>query len=230
MSSKSANDATTVVKDQPTIVYKVMKPEDSDEVLKMLLENFFPREALTLGLQMVGEDNLEWLKPALPGWIEGGVSVVARDKESDEMVGCRVSKILAKQDSAIFNVEVTNPKAKRILALLRHLEESVDLMKHFSVEKGLELAMNTVSPKYGRRGIGTRLVEESERLAQAKGCQFAAAQATSNFSQSYFKKLGYETLYELKYDGYLYKGEPLDTAKMAPHTSAKVMAKRLATK
>ncbi|KAG0720840.1 hypothetical protein GWK47_047631 [Chionoecetes opilio] len=54
----------------------------------------------------------------------------------------------------------------------------------------LELAMITVSEQMGDRGVGRRLVQESEQRGPQLGCQLATAQATAVPSQRLLYRLG----------------------------------------
>lgn len=215
--------------DQSSLFYEDATPEDYDELLPFLLQHFCSREPLSMSLHMTDEDSVVWVKCGMAGWLASGVSVVARDADTRSLVGCVFGNVLTKGDKGTFDVGdgITNQKAKVLLAITVELEMAVNLFEHYCVEKVLELAMFTVIETHARQGVGRRLVEECERRALSKGCQVATAQCSNVRSQAVCAKAGYETLFELPYEGYSCLGTSLDLAAIVAQPSATTVAKRL---
>ena len=52
---------------------------------------------------MTYEDNKDWIHDSVRDWVRGGVSVVARDKTSNEIVGTVLGTILTRNQSTSFD-------------------------------------------------------------------------------------------------------------------------------
>ncbi|XP_063865716.1 arylalkylamine N-acetyltransferase-like 2 [Scylla paramamosain] len=213
--------------DSDTLKYSILKEEESQEVVDFLAEHFFPREPLSTGLHMTYKDNMEWIPNSVLEWAQSGVSVIARVPDTGKIGGILLATILTREQTTTYQHALNSPKTKvkTLHTVLSVLETAVDFFKCYqNVDRILELAMITVPEKMGGRGVGRRLVQESERLGCQKGCQLATSQATAVPSQRLLQRLGYESLYTMDYTTFEIAGERVfDVDKMLGTTSAKVM-------
>ncbi|KAK4299633.1 hypothetical protein Pmani_028092 [Petrolisthes manimaculis] len=214
-----------------SLEYHDLTESDVEEVVAFMAEHFYPREPVSTGLHMTYEDNKEWIHGSVREWVRSGVSVVARDPAKGQIAGTILATILTRNQSNTYECALTSPKTKvrTLHTVLSVLEEAVDFFARYEeVDRILELAMITVSEEYSGRGVGKKLVQESEARGRALGCQLATAQATAVPSQRLLLRLGYEVLYTLDYGTFQIAGDRVfDMDCMLGTPSAKVMARHI---
>nr|XP_053631715.1 arylalkylamine N-acetyltransferase-like 2 isoform X1 [Cherax quadricarinatus] len=212
-----------------SLEYSTLHEDDVDEVVAFMAAHFYPREPISTGLHMTYEDNKEWIHSSARDWVKSGVSVVAREPTTKKVAGSILATILTRDQSNTYAKALTSPKTKvkTLHTVLSVLETAVDFFARYEkVNRILELAMITVAEEHGGRGVGKRLVQESERRGQVLGCQLATAQATAVPSQRLLYRLGYESLYTMDYTTFEIAGDHVfDMDRMLGTPSAKVMAR-----
>lgn len=121
-----------------------------------------------------------------------------------------------------------------------------DTFRHFDIDCLFDVVFVSVVDGYGGAGIGRRLIEYSETVAQWLKCgereeilgenlrrlgrrpQAIEAIFTSTFTQRIGKRLGYEAMAERRYVDCVYGGVTFAERLADPqHTGAVLMAKRL---
>lgn len=220
-----------MMSDANSLHYSDLTEDDVEEVIAFMAEHFYPREPVSTGLHMTYDDNKEWIHGSVRDWVKSGVSVVARDPITEKVAGTILATILTRDQSNTYEQALMSPKSKvkTLHTVLSVLEAAVDFFSRYQkVDRILELAMITVSEEFSGRGVGRRLVQESENRGQRLGCQLATAQATAVPSQRLLYRLGYESLYTMDYTTFEIAGDRVfDTDKMLGTPSAKVMAKHI---
>ncbi|KAG0723245.1 hypothetical protein GWK47_043039 [Chionoecetes opilio] len=215
--------------DADTLCYSSLKEEDREEVVAFMAEHFYPREPLNTGLHLPYDHNKEWIHGAVQEWTRSRVSVVARDPTTGRLAGTLLGTILTRQQPNTYQQALNSPntKVRTLHTVLSVLEAAVDFFARYKkVDRILELARIIVSEKMGGRGVGRRLVQESEQRGRQLGCQLATSQATAVPSQRLLYRLGYESLYTMDYTTFEIAGDRVfDVDKMLGTPSAKVMAR-----
>ena len=85
----------------------------------------------------------------------------------------------------------------------------------------------TVSPKMRNLKIGTRLIEESIKLARENGAHFYTVAIVNSYAKKSFDKLQFECIKVIKYAEY-FAAQPEILTRIDPdHTEAYYMIKRL---
>lgn len=219
----------TVFRDADSLNYSDLREEDISDIMTFMGENFFPREPVSKGLHMTYEDNKEWLTISVKQWLQSGVSVLARDPASGKLIGMMLATILTRDQSKTFEEgqEVSNSKVRTLHTVLATLEEAVDFFARYEkVNSILEFAMLSVLDEYSGKGIGRKIIKESETRGLKLGCQLATAQSTAIHTQQLHLKNGYKALYTMDYATFEIDGKKIfDMEKMGSTTTAKVMAK-----
>ncbi|XP_047499562.1 arylalkylamine N-acetyltransferase-like 2 [Penaeus chinensis] len=217
--------------DADSLAFADLQEGDVEEVVSFMADHFYPREPLSTGLHMTYEDNKEWIHESVRDWVRSGASVVARDPHTGRVAGTILATVLTRDQSNTFEEALKSPKTKvrTLHTVLSVLEAAVDFFSRYeNVDRILELAMITVSEEFSGRGVGRRLVQESETRGKKLGCQLATAQATAVPSQRLLYRLGYEDLYTMDYGTFEIAGDRVfDMDRMLGTPSAKVMARLL---
>uniref|UniRef100_A0A336LI06 CSON010559 protein n=1 Tax=Culicoides sonorensis TaxID=179676 RepID=A0A336LI06_CULSO len=160
-----------------------------------------------------------------------GVSLLARDKRSGEIVGFLFNKIQFPSENpnetSYFEYfrdnKCKSESSKALMSYMIEMDSKVDVFEKFDVDCLMELMFLGVIPEYGKRGIGTRLCEVAVKIAKGlknneytellsenikdKRPQLVAVLWTSRFSQRVGGKLQFKTLHEESHSNFSFNGK-----------------------
>nr|XP_027229275.1 uncharacterized protein LOC113821044 [Penaeus vannamei]XP_027229276.1 uncharacterized protein LOC113821044 [Penaeus vannamei] len=204
----------------------ILNSQDFEEVRAFLALYFFPKEPLTIGARCEGEVDLSDL---ILKCVSSGVSVGARDKATGELVGVRLSSILSSKPKTEPPPDSIPPEVAKVINMLNHLWEAVDVFEDPGVERIMKSDILTVHTGYNGRGLARAMVERSERLAKGRHCHLLYTQPTNAISARIFSQRGYDTRYTIDLDTLLDdQGKRVfDTSLMFGNNVIRVMSKRV---
>jgi len=186
------------------LTFTIVGKERYGDVVDFVYKDFFSRETLAqcigLDLKPISKFNLD-----INNWLSHGVSLVAIDPRTDQIVGICVNYIMADDDEPI---ETESRKLERIFKFLGHLEEDYNVHERLGVQRGMELLFLGVKEEYCGRGIARKLAEKAIELARSQGIEFIVTNPTAAATCHLFHSLGFETIREMKLIDYFVKGQP----------------------
>jgi len=169
------------------------------------------------------------------------MTMIAQDKSNkDKVVGVLIAGLVEKYDkegrkNEYYDLELSNKEyIKRLIenhkvvngyeeatvhliTLERSLIQSVgDFWTKYDCNEVLEIKFLNVDTKYGKRGIGKELIRRTIHMGKIFGIKAAIAESTGIYSQSAFKKAGFETLAKFYYKDY--PGKDVDGRNVFEHT------------
>lgn len=120
-----------------------------------------------------------------------------------------------------------NPKFKKILRLLRYVDQNVNRYGHFQGLNVLEIRILSVDSNWRGKGIAKTLVEKAIEIGKENGFHMVRVDCSSFFSAKLCARLGFEQIYELKYTDYVDEdGNPVFCPAF-PHTSVMSYIKKI---
>ncbi|VDO37174.1 unnamed protein product, partial [Brugia timori] len=104
-----------------------------------------------------------------------------------------------------------SPKAQIIMDILEELESKASISVYLQIwilidpklKRLLLWSVISVHKDYTRRGLAEKMLSYKLEEAKQMGCQGCVAEASAFKSQLLFKKIGYETIYEIKHADWL---------------------------
>jgi hypothetical protein len=133
--------------------------------------------------------------------------------------------------------------SKALMQFMIDVDSKIDIFETCKVDCLLEVMFLGILPDYGKLGIGSKLVENSLRLAKcmkngeafaelspnysASRPQTVSAILTSNFSQTIGRNLGFETLAEVLYTDCVFNGKTYAERIGSLHKSSILVVKML---
>nr|CDQ03411.1 Bm8838 [Brugia malayi] len=187
---------------------------DFDCVKKFLLTDFLYNEPLNRSVSLNAEDSDElfngptnplFLTDLVNSGIASSLSYMLR-KPDGEIAALRLASILNRPEDEQHNehserssgsksatsgsnkrtaTKTMSPKAQIIMDILEELESKA------------------LHKDYTRRGLAEKMLSYKLEEAKQMGCQGCVAEASAFKSQLLFKKIGYETIYEIKHADWL---------------------------
>ncbi|KAG6442464.1 dopamine N-acetyltransferase isoform X2 [Manduca sexta] len=213
----------------PSSTYSIrrMTTNDRDLTLKYLRRFFFRDEPMNLAVNLLetSESRCIELEDYAAGTLEDGVSVAAVDENGD-FIGLIINGIARRKevDYTDKSADCANPKFRRILRVLGHLDREARIWDHLpkSCNTVLEVRIASTHSAWRGRGLMRVLCEESERIAKAIGAGALRMDTTSAFSAAAAERLGYKMIYRTQYADLPFAPQP-----DPPHLHASVYIKEL---
>lgn len=181
-----------------------------------------------------------------------GVSLLARDKISNSIIGIAFNKIQFPSDTAgepsffekFRDEQCTSPSSKSLMNYMITMDSKIDLFDHFKIDTLFEIMFLAVLPQYRGRQIGFMLCECSVQLAEKlkndeSECELLHASIktrrpkvvsalwTSNITKKIGSKLGFDVVLEESYDNFVFNGKPFSARIPKENQTSVLGAKRL---
>ncbi|XP_070171547.1 arylalkylamine N-acetyltransferase 1 isoform X1 [Polyergus mexicanus] len=211
---------------------EIINKNDKSRVLKFLRRFFFRDEPLNQSIQLIpeGEDstcmeledycsyssfenNLSLMAVTTNGAIIGvllnGKTDPPPDEEPEYIKSCK------------------NPKFKKILKLLHHIDKRVNVDGQFQDLNVLEIKIISVDINWRGKGVAKALIGKAIEIAKEQGFHYARADCSSSFSGKLCARIGFDAIYKLDYNDYVdEEGKPIFSP-ASPHTAVVSYIKKL---
>ncbi|VDO28409.1 unnamed protein product [Onchocerca flexuosa] len=202
---------------------------DFDGIKKFLLTDFLYNEPLNRSVNLSAEDSDELFNELVDVGIASSLSYILQTPDG-KIVALRLASILDRPaeehpsehiDESTWNkigaknnndrmakkTKRLSPKAQIIANILQELEskacEFIWILINPRLKRLLLWSVISVHKDYTRSGLAKKLLCYKLHEAKQMGCQGCISEASSFKSQLLFKKLGYETIHELKHGDWL---------------------------
>jgi ribosomal protein S18 acetylase RimI-like enzyme len=213
-----------ILAEKEGIVFKRMERRDIEQTAELLSRIFSAKEPVLLALGISCDEYRNFAEFHCEKAAEEGLSVVAADKATGNIVGFSISEDLLNPHQ-----EENSSFSKKIEADLACISELQDKYKAIQpVEEGeaLHIFLLGVGEGYERRNIAKTLVTENLRLAKTQNFTTAIAEASGAVSQHIFRSLGFQEQGAIEYKSYTFNGEKVFRAIEHP-TSYILMSKKI---
>jgi hypothetical protein len=173
--------------------------------IECIASTFLGGEPMTRALKLKESDFYDFVEIFIHKAISEGLSIVAKDPDTDRIIGCLVC-----QD---FNadlpegIERVSESFAPIFSLLTHLDERYKARYGVNMGDLYHLFMGGVAKKYSGQGIIHQMTHQGEMLARSYGFKAAIGEATGPVSQHvYLNHLGYKEIDAVTYRDFVYQG------------------------
>lgn len=214
----------TVLREKDGIRYTLVDEKDLDQVTQLVALVFTDgSEPVTRELNVRPDDFARFVRSFFPKFLREGLSIVARDAVTGEVVGAQLNDDMG--------TELPDPDglyewAEPVMGLLGELDGRYFGDRVVEPRQYAHLFLVAVSPLYRRKRISPQLLELSLAVAAGKGYKKATAEATGLISQHVLRKAGFEPRVEIPYAKFEYNGyRPFQGIK--DHPSAVLMDREL---
>lgn len=211
---------------------EIITKDDKLRVLKFLRRFFFRDEPLNQSIELIpkGEDStcLELEEYCSVSSIENNLSLMAVSS-SGAIIGILLNGKMdpPSEEEPAYISGCGNPKFKKILRLLHHVDKNVNRDGQFRGLNILEIRIISVDSSWRGKGVAKALIEKTTEIGREKGFHVVRADCTSLFSGKVCARMGFEPIYELNYTDYVDEdGNPVFSPAF-PHTSIVTYVKKL---
>ncbi|KAL2726713.1 uncharacterized protein V1478_006991 [Vespula squamosa] len=243
--------------DDGAIEFESLTNDTLSGALDVIRKSFFIGENVCKGVELITEPGAadELIELCLNA-AKDGVSVVAIDVKTGEVVGALFNKIQVagnptdKSSFELFSENCKYKSSKALVDFMIDVDGRINLFKHYNVKYILELMFLGTLPNYGKRRIGELLISSSLEMARelkrGKSVKIpvtindnnyienydviptlSSTIATSNYSQKICRKLGFEILLEGSFDQYEFNNKKFSDKIDKEHKTFVVFAKRI---
>lgn len=207
-------------------------PEERfDEVIAHLRCSFFADEPLNRSVRLCerGQPHRE-LEEHARHTLRDNLSEMALDAATGQVVGVALNGVLwpGDLDQAQAKLsDMNDAKFRRIFGLLYSVNKRLDLFAAYHVDRIFECRILSVDHRYRGRGLARTLLQRSLQAAKDAGFELVKEDATGLFSQRAADSMGFQTLYEMRYEDYKDEHGSVAFPTEEPHKSLKIMVKEL---
>ncbi|CAL2040400.1 unnamed protein product [Caenorhabditis brenneri] len=183
--------------------FEVLKNEQKSDMLKFLLDNFRVDEPLNRASKISSEEIEKCLNGALDRALKTESSILAKTKDTHEIVGCMLNSVWRRDESMStpegddkdFDFHTVRKEVAVVGEILNELHESFwslrpdqDVVLHFEI--------SSVSVNHRRQGLASKFLNWSEDkdFLESLGATGIATEASSLANQFLLSKRGYQTL------------------------------------
>ncbi|EZA59576.1 hypothetical protein X777_00419 [Ooceraea biroi] len=242
--------------DNGQIEFESLTDETLEGALNVMRKSFFLYEPVCMGVDLMSESGAseELIKLSLNA-AKDGVSVVAIDVTTNEVVGVLFNKIQVPANSTEksyfeqFSENCRYKSSKGLVDYMINIDSRINLFEHYNVDCILELMFLATLPEYGKRRIGELLISSSlelgRELKHGKNVRtpvtvYGKKELTNNntiptmvsgimtsiYSQRIATKLHFERLLEVSYDDYEFGGKKFSERIDPKHSYSVLVTKR----
>ncbi|KAF5294539.1 hypothetical protein FQR65_LT10731 [Abscondita terminalis] len=153
--------------------------------------------------------------------VEDGVSFIAIDR-FNQIIGVCLNEVCHRFQISQ-DVHLDNPTLSSIFKFLDYTHTEAQVFEKFpQIEKLLCVNIISVSALWRGNGVAERLLVETRNFSNSLGIDLIEVSCTSYFSTRLMEKLGYRSVYSMKYSDYIENGKQVFFPKY-PHTEVNVM-------
>ncbi|KAK9294948.1 hypothetical protein QLX08_010590 [Tetragonisca angustula] len=240
-----------------TVDFESLTNDTLEGALDVIRKSFFINENVCKGVDLLSEPGAsKELEELCLEAAKDGVSVVAVDVNSGEVIGVAFNKIQLLNSSSektafeSFSENCKYKSSKALVDFIINMDARINLFKHYNTDCILEIMFLATLPNYQKRRIGELLVSTSIEVAKElkKGNtvktpvtinddnkihnleglpNLVSALMTSNYSQKIAAKCGFENLASISFEEFEFKGKTFNERIGNEHRNSVLVAKRL---
>ncbi|KAL4225901.1 hypothetical protein ACF0H5_013889 [Mactra antiquata] len=201
----------------------IITPDRYADTYDMMANHFTPAEPLCRSFGVVWEKEHERV---INETLTFNVSICMISEDSNEIIGVLVNGIIKISDPPMDLSKYNYEPLRSLFTFLTHKDKEDKFFEHFGVDEAVHFFELGVNRKYRRIGLGGKIFAAAVAMSRELGFKACKVEGTSNFSQRIIEKQGFETLYTLPYDSYMYNGRPVIDG-TGEHTQTKIYGLRL---
>ncbi|XP_029050852.2 uncharacterized protein LOC114879768 isoform X1 [Osmia bicornis bicornis] len=240
-----------------SIEFESLTDDTLEGAINVIRESFFVYESVSRGVDLLSEPGAsKELEKLCLDAAKDGISVVAIDVNSGEVIGVAFNKMQVAQNSAeksafeIFSENCKYQSSKALVDFMIDVDSRINLFKHYNTDCIFEIMFLATLPSQQKRRIGELLVSSSMELAKELKKEksvktpvtidgdntvqnkeaipsLISAIMTSSYSQKIASKCGFEDLIKVPYEKFSFKGKTFSDRIGDEHPSCVLVAKRL---
>ncbi|XP_076240035.1 uncharacterized protein LOC143182736 [Calliopsis andreniformis] len=191
----------------PTCKIKDLHESHYDETLRLIKHHFFREEPMCMASSLL-QDQLsvkEYLD-VIRTWMKDTTSLVALSPVSGRVIGTAITRICtgSEKTDTYERVQIFEGKTlKRIMHLQNTLIKETDVYEKFGHDNYLRIYILCVHPSYREKEIDITLLAVCMQVAITLKMPAIGGVFTSGASQSLARSVGYEMLWEIRYNQWI---------------------------
>lgn len=203
VSFSSKNESNSGYSESPDYVVQLALQQDHYNILKLMQETYYPDEPTCACL---GINSNPLLEERTRKFLREGLSLVARCKHDNCIVGACINCSIQRWDPDLTEklaCSAANPNVRSLLLFYAHVSRLGDLWGCYDTSKIFEMAYIFVKHEHRRRGVCTKLVQESIKLGRDCGYPIVKYDATNYRTALVCKNVGMQLFDAIPFCAYL---------------------------
>ena len=189
-----------------TLDFQILTENDLESAIYCLESAFLSGEPMFKALSLTNEQFSSGVKVICQRVVKQGLSVIAKDSSSGEVVGCAIGKDF--MTDMLDGTEAVSPKLYPVFQLLETLDENYQAQHSVQPGELLHFLLLGVIKPFANQGIGRILALELHEVAKTHDYQGVIMEATGPISKHIFlNRLNYQEIDAISYQEFEYEGQ-----------------------
>ena len=209
--------------DDDDLEFIIVRQEEKIEVSEFLLEHFFPEVPIGKIVNMdVNREVRPWLADFIESVLASSTSIAIRKRDDGQLVALAVNMI--ERPGAPDITQFVNPVQHPLMYMNMAFLEDLSVFPNDcpASSEMFNVFMISVSPKYSKRGLASKLIQLSVQLAGQLGIRMVISQAVNYYAIKALEKCGFRSVKQLSYNEFVYC-ETTPLANNGIHQKAELM-------
>ncbi|UJR32680.1 hypothetical protein I4U23_020140 [Adineta vaga] len=181
-----------------TFDIRLMKEDDYDQVLSLLLNSFFKDEPITKCIQLT--ETLDFAKDIVKNCLQNQCSFVASNSQTNQIVAICINEIIDKNQNQENNQTVE--KIRFISQIFAEVHKNRNVFQEYNADKLIHIYIISVDQTARGHGLASKLIAKTIEYGKDLQMIGAYAEATNLISLKCFKQQQFDVLAELIYASY----------------------------
>lgn len=204
----------------------IITPDRCEELYALMKNDVIPDEPVS---QLT---RIEWTEESEERTLQNlkqNMSLCILNKETDEIMGVRLARIIRRTDPAFHQSLIKDEKRLAMYRFLTKKDDEIDLFNRLEVAEVIHFFGLGVARKFRKRGIATLLLNASIALVRELGFQGIKGEATSYYVQKIYERAGFELVATIPYITFVSpSGETnIDRSQQCPEDACKIYILKL---
>lgn len=182
------------------LAYSVCTARDTAEMARLLGGVFSRRDPPAVAVGLTPSEFEAFVRLFCPGAADDGLTIVARDAGTGELVGALLTEDCASAPPD--GMDGLSPKFEPVFDILGQLDAAYRADRTFQPGESLHVFLLGVADSVAGRGVGQHLVATCLENGARRGYRLAVTEATNRTSQHIFRKQGFVERVSRSYGDY----------------------------
>ena len=198
----------TILYEEADISYQIFDLQSVDEIAPVLAETFAGYDPLAVSQNLSAAEFAEGVQVLGPVAAQEGLSMIAQDKDTNDLVGVLLVHDFATVLPGLPGGEEENQEPSPIGAILGELEERYKADRTIHTGEYMNLLMIGVADGYKGRKIAQTLIKLCLENGIKRGYKLAVTKVTGPISQHVLRdKFGFIERFEIRYKEFTYQNQ-----------------------
>ncbi|XP_053976519.1 uncharacterized protein LOC128875171 [Hylaeus volcanicus] len=215
--------------DSPFYTTRLALPPDYENVVDFMCEVYYKGEPIIHNIGLKGTEAPESWRRMMYDQVRSGLSIIAEDRDHC-IIGAALNSVIGPSEPknlCEFARICESTPIRRIVEFYSYIAQKLNVWERYCSWQVFEQSSLAVHTAFQGLGIARRLVGESWFLARDCSYPLFLIHCNSSYCAKICERNGWQMIWSIPFDQYVYDGEVVFKHVKEPHTMCKVFVDQL---